>query len=60
VLWEKFLKEMSLQGYVEAGTLFDLNQKYAEVAKLGKSRATELLDDFSIDYWDKEFIALVS
>jgi hypothetical protein len=60
VLWEKFLKEMSLQGYVEAGTLFDLNQKYAEVVKLGKSHAPELVDEYSIDYWDEEFYPLVN
>lgn len=60
VLWEKFLKEMSLQGFVEVGTLFDLNQKYVEVAKLGKFRAPELVDDYQIDFWDEEFIALVS
>lgn len=60
VLWEKFLKEMSLQGYVEAGTLFDLNQKYAEVAKLGKFSAPDLVAEWSIEFWDKEFIALVN
>lgn len=60
VLWEKFLKEMSLQGYVEPGTLFDLNQKYAEVSKIGKSRAPELVADYSVDYWDEEFYPLVN
>ena len=60
VLWEKFLKEMSLQGYVESGTLFDLNQKYAEVSKLGQFRAPELAGDYSIEYWEKEFYPLVN
>lgn len=60
VLWEKFLKEMSLQGFVEPATLFDLNQKYTEVGKLGKNRAPELVDSWGIDYWDKEFYQLVS
>jgi hypothetical protein len=59
LLWEKFLKEMSLQGYVEPGTLFDLNQKYAEVSKLGQFRAPELVSDYSIEYWEEEFFPLV-
>jgi hypothetical protein len=60
VLWEKFLKEMALQGYVESGTIFDLNQKYAEIEKLGKDRAPELVGSWTIDYWDEEFYPLVN
>jgi hypothetical protein len=60
VLWKKLLREGSIQGYVDPGTLFDLNQKYSEVAKLGKSAAPQLASDVWIDFWDEEFYSLIS
>ncbi len=60
VLWEKCLKEMSLKGFVEPGTLFDLNQKYQEVASLGQLFAPSFAEDYEIEFWEKEFIPLVS
>jgi hypothetical protein len=59
VLWKKALRETSTRGYSEPETLFDLNQKYSEVAKLGNSVAPQLAEDYDIDFWDEEFYALV-
>jgi hypothetical protein len=59
VLWKKALREMSIQGYSEPETLFDLSQKYSEVAKLGNSVAPQLAEDYDIDFWNEEFYALV-
>jgi hypothetical protein len=59
VLWKKLLREGSIQGYVDPGTLFDLNQKYAEVAKLGISSAPQLAASYAIDFWDEEFYPLI-
>jgi hypothetical protein len=60
VLWKKALREMSTRGYCEPETLFDLNQKYLELAKLGNSVAPQLAEDYDIDFWNEEFYALVS
>jgi hypothetical protein len=60
VLWKKVLKELSTQDYVEPGTLFDLNQKYAEVAKLGISSAPQLAASYAIDFWGEEFYPLLN
>lgn len=59
LLWKKTLKEMSLKGYVEPEVIFDLNQKYKEVSELGVRSAPGLAREFTIDFWRKDFKALV-
>lgn len=59
-LWQVFLKEMSLKGYVEPETVFDLNQKYSEVADLGEFRAPPFSEEYEIEFWQDEFVTLVS
>ncbi len=59
-LWEEFLKEMSLKGFVEPEIVFDLNQKYQEVASLGQLFAPSFAEDYEIEFWEKEFKPLVS
>lgn len=59
-LWESLLKQISLTGTGEASIIFDLNQKYVELAKLAESRAPSFVRDYYLDFWNEEFIALVS
>ena len=59
-LWETLLKQISLTGNGEASIIFDLNQKYVELAKLAESRAPSIVIDYYLDFWNEEFRPLVS
>jgi ABC-type phosphate/phosphonate transport system permease subunit len=58
-LWEKNLKEVSLNGYADKGIIFDLNQQYYKLNKLGVYRAPALASDYQIEFWQDEFYPLV-
>jgi hypothetical protein len=58
-LWESLLKQISLTGTGEASIIFDLNQKYVELAKLAESRAPSIVRGYYLDFWNEEFISLV-
>lgn len=58
-LWEKNLKYVSINGYGEKETVFDLTQQYYVLNKLGEFRAPALASSYQIEYWRDEFYPLV-
>lgn len=58
-LWEENLKEVSLNGYSDNGIIFDLNQQYYKLNKLGEYRAPALASDYQVEFWRDEFYPLV-
>jgi hypothetical protein len=58
-LWEKNLKQVSIDGYGDKETVFDLTQQYYELNKLGEFRAPMLARSYQIQYWRDEFYPLV-
>jgi hypothetical protein len=58
-LWEKNLRQVSIDGYGDKETVFDLTQQYYELNKLGEFRAPMLASSYQIQYWRDEFYPLV-
>lgn len=58
-LWKVVLKELSLNGYTEKESLFDLEQKYKEISKFAVDRAPKFTEDYTLDFWRDEFASLL-
>jgi hypothetical protein len=58
-LWKAVLKELSLNGYTEKESIFELQQKYKEISKFAIDRAPKFTEEYTLDFWRDEFASLV-
>jgi hypothetical protein len=58
-LWEGVLKEISLNGYTEKESIFELQQKYEEISSFALNRAPRFTQSYVIDFWRDEFVSLL-
>lgn len=59
-LWKGILRELSLNGYSEKESIFELQQKYKEVSNLAINRAPKLAADYTKSFWADEFVSLLT
>jgi hypothetical protein len=58
-LWKAVLKELSLNGYTEQESIFELQQKYKEISKFAIDRAPKFTQEYTLDFWRDEFASLL-
>ena len=58
-LWNTLLIEVSLDGSSKDETIFELNQKYKEIALAAESLAPAFASSWVIDFWKQEFVPLI-
>jgi hypothetical protein len=59
-LWKLVLQDLSLNGFTSKELLFKLEQKYKEISNLAVITAPRLTQDYNIDFWRDDFVALLS
>lgn len=59
-LWKLVLQDLSLNGFTSKENLFKLEQKYKEISSLAVITAPRLTQDYNIDFWRDDFVALLS
>ncbi len=59
-LWKQVLKELSLNGYTDKNSIFELDQKYKEISSLAIARAPRLAKSYDMDFWRDNFVALLT
>ena len=59
-LWRLVLQDLSLNGFTSKESLFKLEQKYKEISSFAVATAPRLTQDYNIDFWRVDFVALLS